>query len=144
MYVMNFQFKDDIMSMALNGWCKKGVQCVNELLPSHVRQYSALSAVSWRFRAWTRHFVSSDMRRHRKTLTYLQRAYAEYRYSLEVFPVGRNLYRWRINYRFFVLSSLFLSIISCMLSCNALLRRLVTRVFCRDILQAVTRSDRKL
>ena len=38
---------------------------------------------------------------------------------------------------FFVLSSLFLSIISCMLSCNALLRRLVTRVFCRDLLQAV-------
>ena len=37
-----------------------------------------------------------------------------------------------------------MSIISCMLSCNALLRRLVTRVFCRDLLQAVTRSDRKL
>ena len=31
-----------------------------------------------------------------------------------------------------------------MLSCNALLRRLVTRVFCSDLLQAVTRSDRKL
>jgi len=31
-----------------------------------------------------------------------------------------------------------------MLSCNALLRRLVTRVFCRDLLQAVTRSNRKL
>jgi len=31
-----------------------------------------------------------------------------------------------------------------MLSCNALLRRLVTRVFCRDLLRAVTRSDRKL
>jgi len=43
-----------------------------------------------------------------------------------------------------VLSSYFLSIISCMLSCNALLRRLVTRVFCRDLLQAVTRSYRKL
>ena len=43
-----------------------------------------------------------------------------------------------------MLSSLFLSIIACMLSCNALLRRLVTRVFCRDLLQAVTRSDRKL
>jgi len=37
-----------------------------------------------------------------------------------------------------------LSIISCILSCNALLRRLVTRVFCRDLVQAVTRSDRKL
>ena len=30
------------------------------------------------------------------------------------------------------------------LESNALLRRLVTRVFCRDLLQAVTRSDRKL
>ena len=24
-YVMNFRFKDDVMSMASNGWCKKGV-----------------------------------------------------------------------------------------------------------------------
>ena len=32
--------------------------------------------------------------RHRKTLTYLRRAYVSvYRYSLEVFPVSRNLYR---------------------------------------------------
>jgi len=33
-------------------------------------------------------------RRHRKTLTYLRRAYVSvYRYSLEVFPASRNLYR---------------------------------------------------
>jgi len=33
-------------------------------------------------------------RRHRKTLTYLRRAYVSVcRYSLEVFPVSRNLYR---------------------------------------------------
>jgi len=38
---------------------------------------------------------------HRKTLTYLPRAYVSvYTYSLEVFPVSRNLYRWRINRRF--------------------------------------------
>ena len=37
-------------------------------------------------------------RSHRKTLTYLRRAYVSvYRYSLEVFPASRNLYRWRIN-----------------------------------------------
>ena len=90
--------------MASNGWCKKGVQCVNELLSSHVRQYSALFSGQLTFRiAWTWHFVTSDMRRHRKTLTYLRPAYVSvYRYSLEVFPVSRNLYRWRINWRFWL------------------------------------------
>jgi len=38
--------------------------------------------------------ITGLRRRHRKTLTYLRRAYVSvYRYSLEVFPASRNLYR---------------------------------------------------